>query len=130
MKKKTAILLITAVVAIAAALAFTACSTTQVTFDLNGGTLDGSGENAVISASGKLDLSTVLPEKEDAEISGWTDEEGNFYGAYSVIEPVEGMDIYSTIDISGFLVRQPKHTDFQQSKFPPQQPYILICPPN
>lgn len=91
MKKKTAILLITAVVAIAAALAFTACSTTQVTFDLNGGTLDGSGENAVISASGKLDLSTVLPEKEDAEISGWTDEEGNFYGAYSVIEPVEGM---------------------------------------
>ena len=91
MKKSAALILILAVVAVAAAVTLTACATVSVTFDLNGGTVDGSGESVVMNVSGQLDLSEILPEKEDSAISGWTDEEGNFYGAYSVITPQDGM---------------------------------------
>lgn len=91
MKKSAALILILAVVAVAAAVTLTACATVSVTFDLNGGTVDGSGESVVMYVSGQLDLSEILPEKEDSAISGWTDEEGNFYGAYSVITPQDGM---------------------------------------
>ena len=91
MKKSAALILILAVVAVAAAVTLTACATVSVTFDLNGGTVDGSGESVVMKVSGQLDLSEILPEKEDSAISGWTDEEGNFYGAYSVITPQDGM---------------------------------------
>ena len=91
MKKSAALILIMAVVAVAAAVTLTACATVSVTFDLNGGTVDGSGESVVMNVSGQLDLSEILPEKEDSAISGWTDEEGNFYGAYSVITPQDGM---------------------------------------
>ena len=91
MKKSAALILILAVVAVAAAVTLTACATVSVTFDLNGGTVDGSGESVVMNISGQLDLSEILPEKEDSAISGWTDEEGNFYGAYSVITPQDGM---------------------------------------
>ena len=91
MKKSAALILILAVVAVAAAVTLTACATVSVTFDLNGGTVDGSGESVVMNVSGQLDLSEILPEKQDSAISGWTDEEGNFYGAYSVITPQDGM---------------------------------------
>lgn len=91
MKKSAALILILAVVAVAAAVTLTACATVSVTFDLNGGTVDGSGESVVMNVSGQLDLSEILPEKENSAISGWTDEEGNFYGAYSVITPQDGM---------------------------------------
>lgn len=91
MKKSAALILILAVAAVAAAVTLTACATVSVTFDLNGGTVDGSGESVVMNVSGQLDLSEILPEKQDSAISGWTDEEGNFYGAYSVITPQDGM---------------------------------------
>lgn len=91
MKKSAALILILAVVAVAAAVTLTACATVSVTFDLNGGTVDGSGESVVMNVSGQLDLSEILPENQDSAISGWTDEEGNFYGAYSVITPQDGM---------------------------------------
>ena len=91
MKKSAALILILAVAAVAAAVTLTACATVSVTFDLNGGTVDGSGESVVMNVSGQLDLSEILPEKEHSAISGWTDEEGNFYGAYSVITPQDGM---------------------------------------
>ncbi len=90
MKKSAALILILAVAAVAAAVTLTACATVSVTFDLNGGTVDGSGESVVMNVSGQLDLSEILPEKQDSAISGWTDEEGNFYGAYSVITPQDG----------------------------------------
>ena len=91
MKKSAALILILAVVAVAAAVTLTACATVSVTFDLNGGTVDGSDESVVMNVSRQLDLSEILPEKQDSAISGWTDEEGNFYGAYSVITPQDGM---------------------------------------
>lgn len=93
MKKHTAVLLILVIIAAAGALALSACTTATVTLDLNGGTIDGSEDSVVVQVSGELDLSSVLPQKQDAAISGWTDEEGNIYGAYSVIVPADGLKL-------------------------------------
>ena len=74
MKKSAALILILAVVAVAAAVTLTACATVSVTLDLNGGTVDGSGERVVMNVSGQLDLSEILSEKANSAISGGTDE--------------------------------------------------------
>ena len=89
MKKKALAAVIICIVALMAVV-LSACTSATVVLDLNGGIYNGTDEALVVEAGGTLYLGDFKPEKEDAVISGWVDEEGNFYGADSYIVPVNG----------------------------------------
>lgn len=85
--KKKAIVVLTVLTIVAAAVCFAACGEgVKVTLDLAGGVYGGSDENIVATVKGgQIDLGEYRPEYEGAQISGWTDEEGNFYGANAIV---------------------------------------------
>ncbi len=100
MKKKTAAVLTAVLIAvIAAAAVLGACTSATVTLVLDGGIYNGSDENVVLSVSGgELDLGEYLPQKDGAQISGWTDEDGNFYGAHSLITATDGLTLTAVFE--------------------------------
>ena len=85
--KKKAIVVLAVLTIVAAAVCFAACGEgVKVTLDLAGGVYGGSDENIVATVKGgQIDLGEYRPEYEGAQISGWTDEEGNFYGANAIV---------------------------------------------
>ena len=85
--KKKAIVVLAVLTIVAAAVCFAACGEgVKVTLDLAGGVYGGSDENIVATVKGgQIDLGEYRPEYEGAQISGWTDEEGNFYGAHAIV---------------------------------------------